>query len=437
MSNENINDPRVALALTLLMQGSSIQFTKDLVRYTMSQRICLSLGEQSLSLLWLTRPPHSPLPRPTSVPGKLDTGYDIDQHGVLRKNPPMKHVPSCFYDVPREETCYTTLKYKGNFWSRMTGRTDARSSSNPGPGYYEHETTKTAAQIRDERIREAKRGTAKQLRFLDILSRRKLLENFPAPNSYNVKGNFDRFLKIACKCDPYLCKLPPFGQSAKRFDYKRKDLPGPGAYDPEDRMKCVTSICNAPFGSFSRRFHKITVEPGPAPNDYHTDVGNLAYESQKRFKQTSKPSYSHKSFNTISTLYKDEEDSEITNIPKRIKQNRSKVYHAAFKSKAARFPAHKKVDVPDPGAYDVLTAFKANRDKCDYLSRRLPAPFGSRASRFPKTLREHDVQRPDPTTYDVAGDISSNVAGGVISFPLRDPRKPKAPGPARYCVRPS
>lgn len=74
-----------------------------------------------------------------------------------------------------QETNFVTLKYKGNFWSRMKGRRDdERTSATPGPGCYEHETKKSCAQIRDERIREAKRAASKQPRFLEALCQQKL-----------------------------------------------------------------------------------------------------------------------------------------------------------------------------------------------------------------------------------------------------------------------
>ena len=58
----------------------------------------------------------------------------------------------------------------------MTGRKEVRPSLTPGPGDYEHETKKTAAQIYDEKIREKRRMTCRQSRFLDTLYRRKTSE---------------------------------------------------------------------------------------------------------------------------------------------------------------------------------------------------------------------------------------------------------------------
>ncbi|XP_076657918.1 uncharacterized protein LOC143362023 [Halictus rubicundus] len=93
------------------------------------------------------------------------------------------------------------------------------------------------------------------------------------------------------------------------------------------------------------------------------------------------------------------------------------------------------VDVPDPGAYDVLKAFKANRDKCDYC-RGLHAPFGSIDRRFPNLPREEDITRPDATSYELAGDIAKNVTGGVLLLPPKDLKKNQVPGPAHYCLYP-
>jgi len=153
-----------------------------------------------------------------------------------------------------QETNFTTLKYKGNFWSRMKGRDDERTSVTPGPGNYEHETKKSPAQIHEKKTREAKRATVKQPRFLEALYQQKLRQvilracfvtfpaagsftkiqkitfvsvnylikicfspkNFPAPNYYDPpKSVFDKYKYISCKCDPYKVEPPPFNQTAR------------------------------------------------------------------------------------------------------------------------------------------------------------------------------------------------------------------------------
>lgn len=70
----------------------------------------------------------------------------------------------------------TTLLYKGNFWSRMSGRSTPPPSLTPGPGNYEYETKKTATELQNEKIREAKRMSSRQLRSLDIINRRTIRE---------------------------------------------------------------------------------------------------------------------------------------------------------------------------------------------------------------------------------------------------------------------
>ncbi|CAD1473894.1 unnamed protein product, partial [Heterotrigona itama] len=417
--------------------------------------------------LWLTRPPRSIVPTATSVPDKNYTGYSINQYGSLVKNPLLRKKPIFFYNVPREEANTTTLLYKGNFWSRMTGREEARPSLAPGPGDYEHETKKTAAQIYDEKIREERRMTSRQSRFLDTLYRRKTNENFPAPNAYNIKGNFDKVFKIDCKCDSSVTEPPPFGQTAKRFEDKlASDVPGPGTYDPPVLLKCTGSIYLAPFGTCAGRFQKVPEDTGPGPSDYHLSVGNLAYESEKRCKYAFlRQTHPRRCFETIS-LYQDIEDYDDVRSTEKTEEKKCAVYHAAFKSKTTRFLEIRKKDYrelfflyvrirthgpsadgnksvletkrpapPDPGAYDVLTAFRANRDKCDFLCPRLAPPFGTRSSRLPKSPRDIE-DMPDPTYYNLASDISENVRGGVIPESEKIEEISFAPSPTRYCIHP-
>ncbi|CAK9802167.1 Sperm-tail PG-rich repeat-containing protein 2 [Anthophora quadrimaculata] len=383
--------------------------------------------------LWLTRPPRSIIPTPTSVPHKNYAGYTMNEYGILVKKPPIEREPTVFYNIPRGEANTTTLMYKGNFWSRMTGREESRFFLTPGPGDYEIEKEKTAAQIQDEKIREEKRMTSRQLRFLDSLYRRKMRENLPAPNRYRVKGSFDKYFKISCKCDPYTLEPPPFGRTAKRFDDKiESDVPGPGTYDPPLRIKCVASIYPAPFGTCAGRFKKTAEDTGPGPSDYDLNVGNLAYELQKRLK------YAHFKSTQPQQLYFDEpgfdeEQCDIVGTPEKTEEEKSKVYHAAFKSRAARFKSDETY-VPDPGAYEVLTAFKTNRDKCDFLSRRSAPPFGTRSRR--SGFCDITSDTPDPTSYHLAGDISRNVKGGVLPRTIIKEETPRAPPPTRYCIHP-
>ncbi|KYN31534.1 Uncharacterized protein C4orf37 like protein [Trachymyrmex septentrionalis] len=388
----------------------------------------------SAGKLWLICPPR-PLTTGSAVPSKRDfNGYDYNERGVLVKNPVIEHEPTDFYDIPRGETNFTALKYKGNFWSRMKGRDDERTSVTPGPGDYEHETKKSSAQIHNERTREAKRAAAKQLRFLEALYQQKLRQNFPAPNHYDLpKSVFDKYKRILGECDSSM-KSPPFNQSTKRFEGNfQPDTPGPGTYEITGPQICYGSILHAPFGIFDNRFKRIIEKALPGPADYHTDVGTLAFESAKRFRNKHKKMFDYMKFcKTLPSISDDDEHMvmEEGQVMKKVEE-KYPVYHAVFKSRVDRFPKMRKNgDVPDSSAYEVLSAFKANRDRCDFLCRRLAPPFGSRASRFPMIPEFHV---PGPTHYDLRRDISKNVKNGVIySAPREKKMDVKGPGPLHY-----
>ncbi|XP_076657904.1 uncharacterized protein LOC143362016 [Halictus rubicundus] len=117
------------------------------------------------------------------------------------------------------------------------------------------------------------------------------------------------------------------------------DVPGPGTYEPKIPSKCVASISDAPFGVRASRSQKITAAPGPAPCEYHTDFGNLAYESQKRFKQTYRqPIYYKHADNTFTS-------DDYQEVSENDKNEKCEVYHAAFKSRTARFHTMEKVGI--------------------------------------------------------------------------------------------
>ncbi|KYQ54243.1 Uncharacterized protein C4orf37 like protein [Trachymyrmex zeteki] len=424
----------------------------------------------SAGKLWLIPPPR-PLTTSLAVPSKRDIGgYDYNERGVLVKNPVIEHKPTDFYDVPRgcrvasvceiprerlfipQETNFTALKYKGNFWSRMKGRDDERTSVTPGPGDYEHETKKSPVQIRDERTREAKRAAAKQPRFLEALYQQKLRQNrlmkiyfftknFPAPNHYDLpKSVFDKYKHILCKCGSFMVESPPFNQSAKRFEENfQSDTLGPGTYEITVPQICYGSILHAPFGAFDDRFKRIIEEVLPGPADYHTDIGTLAFESAKRLKNKHEKMFDYIKFcKTLPSISDDDEYMVMDEcqVMMKVDEGKCPVYHAVFKSRVDRFPKiRKNGDVPDSGAYEVLSAFKANRDRCDFLCRRLAPPFGSRASRFPM-IPEGDFHVPGPAHYDLRGDISKNVKNGVIySAPREKKMDVKGPGPFHYHVK--
>ncbi|XP_070161370.1 sperm-tail PG-rich repeat-containing protein 2 [Polyergus mexicanus] len=319
----------------------------------------------------------------------------------------------------------------------MKGRDDERTSVTPGPGDYEHETKKSPAQIHNERTREAKRAAAKQPRFLEALYQQKLRQNFPAPNHYDLsKRVFHKYKRIPYKCDRRMTRPSSFNRAAKRFEQNFKsDTPGPGEYENTVRQTCYGSILHAPFGTFNARFKRIVDATTPGPADYHTEVGNLSFESAKRFQNKYEKMFDYLKFYKTLTSLSDDDECTLIDERKVTEEEKSSVYHAVFKSRVDRFPKIRD-DVPDPGAYEALLAFKANRDRCDFLCPELIPSFGSRACRFPMTL-ESDFHVPGPAHYNLSGDISKNVKNGVICYAPRERKEDiKGPGPLHYHIHP-
>lgn len=81
------------------------------------------------------------------------------------------------------------------------------------------------------------------------------------------------------------------------------------------------------------------------PSDYDLNAGNLAFESEKRYKY----SYAKKMrpqiyLDTISYGEEEEECYTPRSPPKRIEETKTLVHHVAFKSKVERFPEVEKVN---------------------------------------------------------------------------------------------
>lgn len=82
-----------------------------------------------------------------------------------------------------------------------------------------------------------------------------------------------------------------------------------------------------------------------APSDYHTNVGNLAYESQKKFKESYTQTTDYTFIDKIFLVNDDHEDYEDTDFTKKEEGKKCPVYHAAFKSMTDRFSNPRKVSV--------------------------------------------------------------------------------------------
>ncbi|XP_061936707.1 sperm-tail PG-rich repeat-containing protein 2-like [Apis cerana] len=284
----------------------------------------------------------------------------------------------------------------------MTGRTEHQPFITPGPGHYEHETKKTANQIHDEKIREIKRMTSWQPRSLDILYRVKMRENLPAPNAYKIKSVFDKYSKSRCKCDTYVVEPPPFGQTAKRFVDADSDIPGPGTYNPIIPIKCTSSIFPAPFGSYATRFKKDPTHFGPGPSDYDLNAGNLAFESERRYKYTYAKKMKPQVYLDAISYCEEEEEYYTPCSPKRIEETKTLVHHVAFKSKVERFPeVQKKSNLPDPTSYhlskDILKNAKGGViDRSTKIEKYTPLLGPAYYTRHPDTPLPYCVLTEEP-----------------------------------------
>lgn len=89
-------------------------------------------------------------------------------------------------------------------------------------------------------------------------------------------------------------------------------------------------------------YHKFTLIAGPA--DYHTDVGTLAFESAKRFKNKYEKMFDYIKF--CKTLLISDYDEYVVmekdQVMKKVDEEKYPIYHAVFKSRVDRFPKMRK-----------------------------------------------------------------------------------------------
>lgn len=80
------------------------------------------------------------------------------------------------------------------------------------------------------------------------------------------------------------------------------------------------------------------------PSDYHSKVGNLAYESERRYRYAYLRQLQPRIY--LETFcYPNEEDYNNACSSEKTEEKKSAVYHAAFKSKTERFPKIEKVKI--------------------------------------------------------------------------------------------
>ncbi|XP_049767902.1 sperm-tail PG-rich repeat-containing protein 2-like [Schistocerca cancellata] len=177
--------------------------------------------------------------------------------------------------------CFTTLRYKGCFFSRRTSvRQTFRPRPGPGPADYDVEGPgPSPAAVVDERIREWKRFTAVQLRFTEVIQRRAVREGFPAPGHYEVHVKEKR--KAGKKRGAFL-------RNSKRFAEPTSRAVGPDPCRYNVRGDLVDrrpgSMIAAPFLRLAERFPPppVSVVPGPGAYELKSTLGAAAVISRQR-----------------------------------------------------------------------------------------------------------------------------------------------------------
>lgn len=80
------------------------------------------------------------------------------------------------------------------------------------------------------------------------------------------------------------------------------------------------------------------------PSDYDLNAGNLAFESERRYKYTYAKKMKPQVYLDAISYCEEEEDYYTPCSPKRIEETKTLVHHVAFKSKVERFPEVQKVN---------------------------------------------------------------------------------------------
>ncbi|XP_028035443.1 uncharacterized protein LOC114246905 [Bombyx mandarina] len=323
---------------------------------------------------------------------------------------------------------FSTDFYRGWKWSKWTSpRLKYSIDQSPGPGYYDIEKEPDKTKLCAEQCRFHKRKKSKQLRFIEMIQERNIIEGRPGPTDYDPKeikageqnitfGKCVRFCKSSTEIRPgpadhslrrdfdliennVVChaKLPnpaPFNVRADRFKSRKDDGPCAATYSPKP-ISCNFTKCTAvPFGSSASRFK----------DQFESDQ-----EDQSAI---------------------DDETNELkSNVPQ---------LSSNFKSKTVRFkPLVKKKDEPSPADLGPVV----NKMLYRSLPLQQMAPFFSSEGRFMPWRNWisifGNVKTPGPGYYDVTNYSKKNIAvhHGPLSRSLRF-KVPvdRTPAPNAYIV---
>ena len=325
-----------------------------------------------------------------STPSRNDHGFDITPcGGQHRIRTEIKEESPPFYDTRVIES---TAFYQGWKWSKRTAKDRKKVEDSPGPADYYLEREPTTQEICIEKVRALKRKTARQLRFMEMIQQKTILENLPCPATYtptSPKGTDLKFL----------------GPKAERFPNPKSKYdisPGPADHwlrRDFDAIKPPDELCHANlperacFGNKANRF-KIQREEGPSPATYHVNTRLCHFvncrttgfgTSAKRFKQE---------------IVEESDDSESEDC---IKKPEDEVQPCTlptwvFKSKTIRMkPLVKKLDEPSPADFIPQTSVGRSAQL------QAAAPFLTSEGRFTpwfSSMPVHGmIQTPGPGYY--------------------------------------
>lgn len=388
-------------------------------------------------------PPKSIIAGGLSAPSKRDHGFEVYSDGSQRRlldqindeSPP-------FYDATVHES---TEFYHGCKWSHWTSKRSSKSLEvRPGPADYNFDRQPTDFEMCAENFRLYRRQTSKQLRFIEMVQQRNIIEGRPGPATYTPMlpqgydngqcigpkakrfiistkeirpGPADHFIKRAFDlpeppeklCHAILPEPSFFGIKAQRFKPRREEGASPATYSP-NYNRCHFMHCStAPFGSSTARFKEVPI------NEDDEDIEVIAEdEPQKKSEEGIKketcpsPSWEFKSKTIrIKPLEKKINEPSPADLPQsRIKVHRLRrlQYIAPFFTSEGRFepwndwmPVFGRVKTPGPCYYCL------EKPKC------YPAVKSGPLYRVPR-FSQNTNDYPAPNRYQHGGGIETILA---------------------------
>lgn len=375
-----------------------------------------------------------------SSPSRKDHGFNILTDGSqqrMRKEDKVECPP--FYDARVIES---TAFYQGCKWSKWTSKRSQKSLEvRPGPADYILKKEPTKDEICAEKVRAFKRKTSRQLRFIEMVQQKNILEDQPGPTTYRpmlpkgtdlkfigskakrfstskydvspgpadhwIRRDFEPILPPDVPCHAILPEPACFGMKTERFKIRHEESPGPASYDVNCRVCNFVNCRTAPFGTSAKRFKEEIIEESDIEEIMEKEPPETGNEVEGR-QACSTPTWEFKSKTIrMKSLVKKYDDPSPADLPQskiKIERSPQSQYIAPFFSSEGRFqpwyswiPVHGNLKTPGPAKYCT------EMPKCPPAFVRGPL---CRAKRFP--LNKH--QSPAPNAYNVNDGIETILA---------------------------